>query len=209
MSAIGLLYAPYGLDVTVRIFQEAALLQELAATEVSPGSYQVEPILPDGFYTATFINNATSKKIGELSFTWVDGGSTTENPIIVDRQFTPEQRAKIRRYLGYSNQNELGDKGPSVQLLNDRLDDIYTEEFIIEVQSILAALDTLVEQQQASTGKSRIIKADVITFDYSTQAGLLDKIGKATLAELSAMMGVPILFNRFTAGLGTISMRSY
>jgi len=135
---------------------------------------------------------------------WDDPGSEADNP----ENFSPEQKAKIIRYLGYANQDSTGSKGQTLQVLSDRLKQTWPTAFIAEVQTVLTALDTINEQQLSAIGKSRIIKADVITFDYGTHGKILSTQGQQYTAELANLMGVPILFNKYGGG-SKISYRSY
>ena len=122
--------------------------------------------------------------------------------------FTATQRAKIIRFLGYSNQDMLGSQGQSVTVLRDRLDATYTPEFITEVQTVLTGIETVNQQTLESLTKSRIIQADVIKFSYTTQAQMLQQQGTSFVAELASLLGVDVLFNKFS-GTSQISYRSY
>ena len=122
--------------------------------------------------------------------------------------FSATQRAKIIRFLGYSNQDTLGSQVQSITVLRDRLDATYTPEFITEVQTVLTGIETVNQQTLESLSKSRIIEADVIKFSYTTQAQMLQQQGMSFVEELASLLGVDVLFNKFSAPR-QISYRSY
>jgi len=96
----------------------------------------------------------------------------------------------------------------SITVLRDRLDATYTPEFITEVQTVLTGIETVNQQTLESLSKSRIIEADVIKFSYTTQAQMLQQQGMSFVEELASLLGVDVLFNKFSAPR-QISYRSY
>lgn len=135
-----------------------------------------------------------------LALTYVDGSDSAF--------FTDQQKAKIRRYLGYATQDSLGSKTQSVNTLNERLQQAHPPAFITEVQAILSALDNINEQTIAAIAKSRIVRADVIEFDYGAQGKILQQQGGAYVNELANMLGVEIMFSKYLSGGRNISIRS-
>jgi hypothetical protein len=125
--------------------------------------------------------------------------------------FTETQKTQVRRLLGYSNVDAMGTQSISVTTLNTRLAQDYDVSFIDAVQLLITNIEEIEAQQKAAIAKSRIVKADVITFDYGSQTRLLTQQGNAYIQELSALIGVGILFNKFSAGAGVsqTSLRSY
>lgn len=122
--------------------------------------------------------------------------------------FSEIQKVRVKRFLGYSTEDTLG----IVQLaqpLNDRLNADYSPEFIAEVQVILANLIECEEQIIASIAASRIVRADVITFDYGRQAQLLTNYGSSFIKELANLLGVAVRVNKFANSNTQISLRSY
>lgn len=122
--------------------------------------------------------------------------------------FSATQRAKIIRFLGYSNQNSLGSNMHSIDVLRERLDATYTVEFIAEVQKVIAGIEVVDQQILDSLANSRILQADVITFNYGAQSNLLLQQGMSFVKELASLLGVDILFNKFS-GSSKTSYRSY
>lgn len=123
--------------------------------------------------------------------------------------FTELQTVRIKRFLGYANVDVLGDKSDSVQVLNERLAIAQSAAYIAEVQTILDNLIACEQHIATALSKSRILKADVITFDYGRQQSLVQQSGSNYICELANLLGVEIRRNKFAGGSSQISFRSY
>ncbi len=122
--------------------------------------------------------------------------------------FTDTQKTSIRAYLGYANLDALGQNTLSVTSLNDRLNFDYSSSFISHVNQVLFDLASVDTEKRNSLSKTHLVKADVIEFNYGQKMKTLDQLGSQYVKDLASLIGVPILYNKYSGGGSKTSYRS-
>jgi hypothetical protein len=124
--------------------------------------------------------------------------------------FTIIQKTSIKNYLGYGEVEALGSGQASISYLNSTLARTdFDESYITLVGEVLTKLAAVETAMSSMVGKAKLIKADVLEFNYSGNYKHLIAEGTRLTKQLAGNLGVPVMRNIFlAAGGGNISIRS-
>lgn len=106
---------------------------------------------------------------------------------------TADQRAQVRRYLGYSDIS-AGGTSPLEQAM-----DVLSSEGETIVASILSEISTLRSQMLTNLGRMGLTRAEEVSFDNVNATPMLRGEGSRLVRELAAIFGVEVRVDPFAA----------
>jgi hypothetical protein len=108
-------------------------------------------------------------------------------------QFSLFQQSKIAYLLGYAQPSSGSTNGQNGRLLYDQLvrTDL-AQEFIDQVQLLLAQVDSIESQNARLAVQAGIVKADIVEVNATAGYKLLRSMATQTVAQLAALLGFPV-----------------